>query len=71
MTVLILGEVLEVFPASAGMEEKPFVRRGGSDLNSFVLFIQILTGACAPSSKGALKCAVPLMSNSTLKGSCG
>lgn len=28
MTVLILGEVPEVFPASAGMEEKPFVRRG-------------------------------------------
>lgn len=28
MTVLILGEVLGVFPASAGMEEKPFVQRG-------------------------------------------
>lgn len=46
VTVQNLGEVLEVSPASVGME-KSHLFRGGSDLNSSLLFIQILAGACA------------------------
>ena len=44
-------------PCFCGDGEKPFVQRG-SDLNSFVLFIQILTGACAAGWKETLKCVV-------------
>lgn len=50
MTVLILGEVLEVFLHLRGWRKAICSEGGGgSDLNSFVLFIQILTWACAPS----------------------
>lgn len=48
MTVQILEEVLEVVPASVRMEKSHLLGGEGSDLNGFVLFIQILVGACEP-----------------------
>lgn len=52
MTVQILGEVLEVFPASVGTE-KSYLFGGGSDLNSFVPFHSDLNrGVCARLEKG-------------------